>query len=31
MRPLTHPALDDISLEALLHALSDPRRAAIFV
>ena len=31
MRPLTHPALDDISLEAILHALSDPRRAAIFV
>ena len=30
MRPLAHPALDDISLEAILHALSDPRRVAIF-
>jgi DNA-binding transcriptional ArsR family regulator len=31
MRPLSHPALEDISLEAILHALSDPVRAAIFV
>ena len=31
MRPLAHPALDDISLEGILHALSDPRRAAIFM
>jgi DNA-binding transcriptional ArsR family regulator len=31
MRPLSHPALDDVSLEAILHALSDPQRAAIFV
>lgn len=31
MRPLFHPALEDITVEALLHALSDPVRAAIFV
>ena len=31
MRPLPHPALDDISLEGILHALSDQVRAAIFV
>src|SRR3954470_5775926 len=30
MRPLFHPALDDITVEAILHALSDPVRAAIF-
>ena len=30
MRPLFHPALEDISVENLLHALSDPVRAAIF-
>ena len=31
MRPLFHPALEDISVEGVLHALSDPVRAAIFL
>ena len=30
MRPLFHPAVDDMRTEAILHALSDPVRAAIF-
>ncbi|EZP56117.1 MULTISPECIES: ArsR/SmtB family transcription factor [Sphingomonas] len=30
MRPLIHPAIDDVRPEAILHALSDPARAAIF-
>ncbi|MCJ2033447.1 winged helix-turn-helix domain-containing protein [Methylobacterium sp. J-068] len=30
MRPLFHPAIEDIQPEAILHALSDPARAAIF-
>ena len=30
MRPLVHPALEDITVEGVLHALSDPVRAAIF-
>ncbi|GJD96482.1 ArsR/SmtB family transcription factor [Methylobacterium iners] len=30
MRPLFHPAIEDVSPEAVLHALSDPSRAAIF-
>lgn len=30
MRPLFHPALEDVRPEAILHALSDPVRAAIF-
>jgi len=30
MRPLFHPAEEDIRLEAILHALSDPVRMAIF-
>ena len=30
MRPLFHPAMNDVRLEAVLHALSDPVRAAIF-
>ncbi|KAB1076865.1 winged helix-turn-helix domain-containing protein [Methylobacterium soli] len=30
MRPLFHPALEDVQPEAILHALSDPVRAAIF-
>jgi DNA-binding transcriptional ArsR family regulator len=30
MRPLVHPAIDDIRLDAILHALSDPVRVAIF-
>ena len=30
MRPLIHPAPDDITVEGILHALSDPVRARIF-
>jgi DNA-binding transcriptional ArsR family regulator len=30
MRPLFHPALEDITVEGILHALSDPVRVAIF-
>src|SRR3954464_8999453 len=30
MRPLLHPAVDDLRPDAILHALSDPERAAIF-
>lgn len=30
MKPLTHPALEDITVEGILHALSDPIRVAIF-
>ncbi len=30
MRPLFHPSIDDIRLEAILHALSDPVRVEIF-
>ncbi len=30
MRPLFHPSLADITVEGILHALSDPVRAAIF-
>ena len=30
MRPLIHPAIEDVRPEAILHALSDPSRAAIF-
>jgi DNA-binding transcriptional ArsR family regulator len=30
MKPLVHPSLDDITLEGVLHALSDPVRVAIF-
>jgi len=30
MRPLTHPSIDDITVEGILHALSDPVRAAIY-
>lgn len=31
MKPLFHPSLCDISVEGILHVLSDPVRAAIFV
>ncbi|MEQ4596192.1 MAG: helix-turn-helix domain-containing protein [Methylobacteriaceae bacterium] len=31
MRPMFHPALEDVALSSILHALSDPDRAAIFV
>jgi DNA-binding transcriptional ArsR family regulator len=30
MKPLFHPSIDDISVESILHALSDPVRVAIF-
>lgn len=30
MKPLVHPALDDITVEGILHALSDPTRVGIF-
>ena len=30
MRPLVHPSPDALRPEAILHALSDPERAAIF-
>lgn len=30
MRPLTAPSLEDLTVEAILHALSDPVRVAIF-
>ncbi len=29
MKPLVHPAIEDVSVEGILHALSDPVRAAI--
>ena len=30
MRPLLHPALEDITVEGILHALADPVRVAIY-
>jgi DNA-binding transcriptional ArsR family regulator len=30
MRPLFHPSIEDVRLEAVLHALSDPVRVQIF-
>jgi len=30
MKPLVHPALEDITVEGILHALSDPIRVEIF-
>jgi DNA-binding transcriptional ArsR family regulator len=30
MRPLIHPSLEDVTVEGILHALSDPVRVAIF-
>jgi DNA-binding transcriptional ArsR family regulator len=30
MRPLFHPPIEDVTVEGILHALSDPVRAAIF-
>ena len=30
MRPLMHPAIEDVTVEGILHALSDPVRAAIY-
>jgi DNA-binding transcriptional ArsR family regulator len=31
MRPLFHPSIEDITVEGILHALSDPARVAIYV
>ncbi len=31
MRPLFHPSVEDVTVEAILHALSDPVRVAIFI
>lgn len=31
MRPLFHPSPEEVSVEAILHALSDPVRASIFM
>ena len=30
MRPLFHPAIEDVTVEAILHALADPVRVAIY-
>jgi DNA-binding transcriptional ArsR family regulator len=30
VRPLFHPSVEDVTIEAILHALSDPVRVAIF-
>jgi DNA-binding transcriptional ArsR family regulator len=30
MRPLVHPAIQEVPVEAILHALSDPVRVAIY-
>src|SRR3984957_21141475 len=30
MRPLFHPSIEDITVEGVLHALSDPVRVAIY-
>ena len=30
MKPLFHPAIDDVTVEGILHALADPVRVAIF-
>lgn len=30
MRPLLHPSVEDLQPQAILHALSDPERVAIF-
>ncbi|WP_325165346.1 helix-turn-helix domain-containing protein [Frateuria sp.] len=30
MKPLIHPSIDDVTVEGILHALSDPVRAAIY-
>lgn len=30
MRPLFHPSIGDVTVEAILHALSDPVRVAIY-
>ena len=30
MRPLSHPSMENVTVEGILHALSDPVRAAIY-
>ena len=30
MRPLFHPSIEEITVEGILHALSDPVRVAIY-
>jgi len=30
MRPLFHPSIEEVTVEAILHALSDPVRVAIY-
>ena len=30
MKPLCHPSVDDVTVEGIMHALSDPVRVAIF-
>ena len=30
VRPLFHPSIEDVTVEGILHALSDPVRAAIY-
>lgn len=30
MKPLVHPAIEDVPLEAILHALADPARVSLF-
>lgn len=30
MRPLVHPAIEDVTVEGIMHALSDPVRVAIY-
>ena len=30
MRPLSHPAIEDVTVEGILHALSDPARVSIY-
>ena len=30
MRPLIHPSIEEVSVEGILHALSDPVRVAMF-
>jgi DNA-binding transcriptional ArsR family regulator len=31
MRPLLHPSIEDVTVETIMHALSDPVRAAIYL
>ena len=30
MRPLSHPSIDDVTVEGILHALADPERVMIY-